>query len=248
MENRMLYFFYNNALGFMGLLGYYLDEVPMWLSIVSLVIYTLAPYLLGSLNTAVIVSRVMYNDDIRRYGSGNAGFTNVMRTFGMKAAAFTFVGDILKTVISVMIGWCFFGYLSAYIAGFACFIGHILPCFYQFRGGKGVLCASAMLFMLDWRLFFIEVAIFLVAVFVTKYISFGSILGAMTYPLILNRMNAHLENRLGTIEMIAMAIGVIIVWKHRENLKRIFNGTESKFSFKKSRKKARNPEEKTENE
>lgn len=244
----MLYFFYNNALGFMGLLGYYLDEVPMWLSIVSLVIYTLAPYLLGSLNTAVIVSRVMYNDDIRRYGSGNAGFTNVMRTFGMKAAAFTFVGDILKTVISVMIGWCFFGYLSAYIAGFACFIGHILPCFYQFRGGKGVLCASAMLFMLDWRLFFIEVAIFLVAVFVTKYISFGSILGAMTYPLILNRMNAHLENRLGTIEMIAMAIGVIIVWKHRENLKRIFNGTESKFSFKKSRKKARNPEEKTENE
>lgn len=244
----MLYFFYNNALGFMGLLGYYLDEVPMWLSIVSLVIYTLAPYLLGSLNTAVIVSRVMYNDDIRRYGSGNAGFTNVMRTFGMKAAAFTFVGDILKTVISVMIGWCFFGYLSAYIAGFACFIGHILPCFYQFRGGKGVLCASAMLFMLDWRLFLIEVAIFLVAVFVTKYISFGSILGAMTYPLILNRMNAHLENRLGTIEMIAMAIGVIIVWKHRENLKRIFNGTESKFSFKKSRKKARNPEEKTENE
>lgn len=244
----MLYFFYNNALGFMGLMGYYLDEIPMWLSIVSLVFYTLTPYLLGSLNTAVIVSKVMYNDDIRRYGSGNAGFTNVMRTFGMKAAALTFIGDILKTVISVMIGWCFFGYLSAYIAGFACFIGHILPCFYQFRGGKGVLCASAMLFMLDWRLFIIEVAIFLAAVFVTKYISFGSILGAMTYPLILNRMNAQLENRLAMIEMIAMAIGVIIVWKHRENLKRIFSGTESKFSFKKSRKKESKSEEKTENE
>lgn len=231
----MLYFFLDNAVGFMGLLGYYMDNVPLWLSLISLVLYTLVPYMLGSINTAVIVSKVMYNDDIRNYGSGNAGFTNVMRTFGMKAAVITFVGDILKTIVSVMIGWCFFGYLSAYIAGFACFIGHILPCFYQFRGGKGVLCAASMVFMLDWRLFLILVGLFILAVAITKYISFGSMLSAMVYPLVLNRMNG---TGLRMIEFIAMAVAVIIVIKHKENLKRIFNGTESKFSFKRSKRKA----------
>lgn len=229
----MLYFFHDNAIGFMGLLGYYVDNVPTWLSILSLVVYIFVPYMLGSINTAVLVSKLMYNDDIRKYGSGNAGFTNVMRTFGMKAAAITFAGDILKTVVSIMIGWCFFGYLSAYVAGFACFIGHIFPCFYQFKGGKGVLCTTAIVMMLDWRLFLILVALFVITVAITKYISFGSVLCVMVYPLLLNRMN---NIGLKMIELIAMAIAIIVIFKHKENLKRIFNGTESKFSFKRSKK------------
>ena len=231
----MLYIFLDHAIGFMGLVGYYVDNVPTWLSLICLLVYTMVPYMLGSLNTAVIVSRVMYNDDIRKYGSGNAGFTNVMRTFGQKAAVITFIGDIMKTVISVMIGWCFFGYISAYVAGLACFIGHILPCFYQFRGGKGVLCTAAMLFMLDWRMFIAVVGVFLIAVAVTKYISFGSVLGAMVYPLLLNRIN---DTGLFIIELIAVIIGAVVIFRHRENLKRIFNGTESKFSFIKSKDRA----------
>ncbi len=231
----MLYFFLDHAIGFMGLMGYYVDEVPLWLSLMSLVIYLFVPYLLGSINTAVIVSKLMYHDDIRKYGSGNAGFTNVMRTYGQRAAVITFVGDIGKTIVAIMVGWCFFGYLSAYIAGFACLIGHVFPCFYQFRGGKGVLCATAMVFMLDWRLFLILVALFVIAVAVTKYISFGSVLCVMVYPILLNRMNT---TGLGLIEIIALATAVVVIVKHRENLKRIFNGTESKFSFKKSKKSA----------
>ncbi|MBE6598895.1 MAG: glycerol-3-phosphate 1-O-acyltransferase PlsY [Ruminococcaceae bacterium] len=246
----MLYFFLNNPVGYMGLLGSYYNAagtpIPQWLSIVSLLVYTLVPYMLGSINTAVIVSHVMYKDDIRKYGSGNAGFTNVMRTFGFKAAAITFTGDILKAIVSVMLGWCFLGYLSAYIAGFACFIGHILPCFYQFKGGKGVLCSIAMIFVLDIRIFFVLVALFLIAVAITKYISFGSILGAMVFPILLNRINPT-NPRLYMIEIIAVAIGVIVVFKHRENLKRIFNGTESKFSFKKSKKQTDESDNEAEN-
>lgn len=231
----MLYFFLRYELGFMGLIGYYFKNIPLIPSLLLILLYVFIPYLLGSINTAIIVSRVMYNDDIRKYGSGNAGFTNVMRTYGKKAAIITFVGDLLKTMIAIMIGWCVFGYLTAYIAGFACFIGHIFPVFYHFRGGKGILCMTAILFMLDWRIFLILLTLFIAIVLVTKYISAGSVICAMTYPLLLNRMN---NTGLRMIEFIAMGIGIIVVVKHWQNMKRIFNGTESKFEFKKSKKTA----------
>lgn len=229
----MLYFFLRYELGFMGLIGYYFKNIPLIPSLLLILVYVFIPYLLGSINTAIIVSRVMYNDDIRKYGSGNAGFTNVMRTYGKKAAIITFAGDLLKTMIAVMIGWCVFGYLTAYIAGFACFIGHIFPVFYHFRGGKGILCMTAILFMLDWRIFLILFTLFIAIVLVSKYISAGSVICAMIYPLLLNRMN---NTGLRMIEFIAMGIGIIVVVKHWQNLKRIFNGTESKFEFKKSKK------------
>ncbi|MBR3999134.1 MAG: glycerol-3-phosphate acyltransferase, partial [Clostridia bacterium] len=121
----------------------------------------------------------------------------------------------------------------AYIAGFACFIGHIFPVFYKFRGGKGILCLTAILLMLDWRIFLILLVIFVLSVACTKYISFGSVLCSMLFPLILNRMN---NTGLFLIEFVAMAIAVVVVIKHLGNLKRIFEGTESKFAFKKSKK------------
>lgn len=239
----MLHLFLGDGLGpgYMGLIGYYFRDIPVFASLLLVFVYVLIPYLLGSINTAIIICRQMYHDDIRKYGSGNAGFTNVMRTYGKKAAVITLVGDLLKTDIAIMIGWCVFGYLTAYIAGFACFIGHIFPCYYGFRGGKGVLCAAAMLFMLDWRLFVIIIVIYVIAVALTKYISFGSILGGMLFPFILNRIN---DTGLRMIEFVAMAVAIIIVAKHWGNLKRIFNGTESKFAIKKSKKV---PEEGNEN-
>ncbi len=229
----MLYFLLNSEIGAMGLIGYYCKDMPRIASLALIFVYVFVPYLLGSINTAIIVSGKMYHDDVRNHGSGNAGFTNMMRNYGKIAALITFVGDIMKTVVAIMIGWCVFGYLTAYIAGFACFIGHIFPVFYKFRGGKGVLCLTAMVLMLDWRIFLILLAIFLVAVAVTKYISFGSILCAMLFPILLNRMN---NTGLYLIEIVAVGIAIIVVVKHRANLKRIFNGTESKFQFKKSKK------------
>lgn len=228
----MLHFFLRYETGMLGLIGANFHDIPLPVSLLLMLVYIFIPYLLGSVNTAIIVSGVMYHDDIRNHGSGNAGFTNMMRNYGKKAAIITFVGDILKTVLAVLIGWCVFGYLTAYIAGLACLIGHVFPVFYNFRGGKGVVCLATILLMLDWRLFLILLAIFIILVLGTKYISAGSVICAMLFPLILNRMN---DTPFKMIEIIALAIAVIIVVKHRENIKRIFNGTESKFAFKKSR-------------
>lgn len=229
----MLHFFLRYELGFMGLVGYYWKYIPVVPSMLLILVYVLVPYLLGSINTAILVSKHFYHDDVRNYGSGNAGFTNVMRTYGKKAAVITFVGDILKTMLAVMLGWCVFGYLTAYIAGFACFLGHIFPVYYRFKGGKGIVCLTAMLFILDWRIFITLLVVFVGIVLATKYISAGSVICSMMFPLLLERMN---DTGIYMIEFVAMAIAVIVVVKHRENLKRIFNGTESKFAFKKSKK------------
>ncbi len=216
----------------MGLIGHFWKDIPLIPSMLLVLLYVLVPYLLGSINTAILVSKHFYHDDIRKYGSGNAGFTNVMRTYGKKAAIITFAGDILKTLVAILIGWCVFGYLTAYIAGFACFLGHIFPVFYNFKGGKGVLCMATILLMLDWRIFLALLVVFVGIVMATKYISAGSVICAMMFPLMLNRMN---NTGIYMIEFVAIAIAVIVVIKHRENLKRIFNGTESKFKIKKSK-------------
>ena len=228
----MLHLFLRYEIGFMGLIGYFWKDVPLIPSMLLVLVYVLIPYLLGSINTAILVSRHFYHDDIRKYGSGNAGFTNVMRTYGKKAAIITFAGDILKTLLAILVGWCVFGYLTAYIAGFACFLGHIFPVFYNFKGGKGVLCMATIMLMLDWRIFCALLVVFVGIVMATKYISAGSVICAMMFPLMLNRMN---NTGIYMIEFVAIAIAVIVVIKHRENLKRIFNGTESKFKIKKSK-------------
>jgi acyl phosphate:glycerol-3-phosphate acyltransferase len=228
----MLHFFLGSEVGMCGLIGANFHEIPLAVSLLLMLVYIFIPYLLGSVNTAIIVSGLMYHDDVRNHGSGNAGFTNMMRNYGKKAAIVTFVGDILKTVIAVLIGWCVYGYLTAYIAGLACLIGHVFPVFYNFRGGKGVLCMTAIILMLDWRLFLILLAIFIILVMGTKYISAGSVICAMLFPLLLNRMN---DTPFRLIEFVALIIAIIIIVKHKENIKRIFNGTESKFAFKKSK-------------
>ncbi|MBR5312973.1 MAG: glycerol-3-phosphate 1-O-acyltransferase PlsY [Clostridia bacterium] len=228
----MLHLFLRYEVGFMGLIGHFFKDIPIIPSLLLVLVYVLIPYLLGSVNTAILVSKYFYHDDIRNYGSGNAGFTNVMRTYGRKAALITFGGDLLKTVLAVMVGWCVFGYLTAYIAGFACFLGHIYPVFYGFKGGKGVLCMGTIMLMLDWRIFLTLVVVFVGIVMATKYISAGSVITAMMFPLMLNRMN---NTGIHMIEFVAIAIAVIVVIKHRANLKRIFDGTESKFKFKKSK-------------
>ncbi len=228
----MLHLFLQYEVGFMGLIGYFWKDIPLFPSMLLVLLYVLIPYLLGSINTAILVSKHFYHDDIRKHGSGNAGFTNVMRTYGKKAALITFGGDILKTLLAILIGWCVFGYLTAYIAGFACFLGHIFPVFYGFKGGKGVLCMGTIMLMLDWRIFLALIVVFIGIVMATKYISAGSVICSMMFPLMLNRMN---NTGIYMIEFVAIAIAVIVVIKHRENLKRIFNGTESKFKIKKSK-------------
>ncbi len=208
------------------------QQVPVPVSMIMMFIALLIPYLLGSFNTAVFISGKLYKDDVRNYGSGNAGFTNIMRIYGTKAAVITFVGDFLKTAIAILVGWFTFGYVMAYISGLACFFGHIFPVFYRFKGGKGVVCAATIMFMLDWRIFLIELVLFIGILLLSRYMSLSAVLCAMTYPIFLNRMNMTTVH---IIELVALVIAIVITIKHRSNLVRIYNGTESKFKFKKSK-------------
>ena len=208
-------------------------------TLVSGLAVSVLSYLLGSINPAIIVSKKFYGDDIRTHGSGNAGMTNVMRTYGKKMAIITFLGDFLKAVVASLLGRAFLGVFGAYMAGFFCFLGHLYPCFYNFKGGKGVVTTAAMIVMTDWRVFLILFAIFVIVVAATKYISLGSVIGIMFYPIVLDRMRSlfGIDNRLRIVIIFVLGIMLLTLWKHRENLKRITKGQENKFTFKVKDKK-----------
>lgn len=214
-----------------------------------------AGYLLGSINSAIIVSKLLYRDDIRNHGSGNAGLTNMLRTYGKGAAGLTLLGDILKTAVAVFIGgalggFCYIGGISLggltsdiplpYIAGFFSIIGHIWPIFYGFKGGKGVLCTAVMALILNPLEFAILILLFIIIVVATKFVSLGSVTVAVLYPVVVNghikvlaSMNEEIATRVpnGIMSLITILIAILIVYCHRENLKRISQGTERKFSI-----------------
>ena len=201
-----------------------------------------ASYLLGSVNVSIIISKKFYGEDIREFGSGNAGMTNVMRTYGKKMAALTFGGDFLKAVIASLVGRLFLGFFGAYLAGFFCFLGHIFPCFYKFKGGKGIVTAAAMVLMTDWRIFLILIAVFVLIVVLTKFISLGSVVGLAFYPFVLDRMWGIFGYGNKPRIVIIFAIGVMIlgIWGHRKNIKRIIDHKENKFTFKVKDKEIKN--------
>ena len=229
------------------------------------IISIVAGYLLGSVNSAIIVSRVFYNDDIRRHGSGNAGLTNILRTYGKGAAGFTLLGDFLKTAIAVAIGgllggFGYFGGLSiggvpqgtfplAYIAGLFSIIGHVYPIFYKFKGGKGVATSIAVLLMMEPLSAAACILVFLVLVIGTRYISLGSVGAAFLAPVFVDSLYRYshvvVEEYNGELKGVGIqptafqivsivVIALLVIFKHRANLKRLYNGEESKFYFKKS--------------
>lgn len=206
----------------------------------------LGSYLLGSVNSAIIVSNALFRDDIRKHGSGNAGMTNMLRTYGKKAAALTLIGDMMKTVLSVGMAGLFFGFqyiggmsvnYVLYVAGLLAAIGHVFPCFYLFKGGKGVLVTATMGLILTPLVFLALFVIFVIAVALWRYISLGSVTVAVLYPVALDfyfKAVLHAQPS-GPILLTSMLLAALIVWCHRENLKRITNRTENKFSFGKKK-------------
>ena len=194
-------------------------------------------YLLGSVNTAVLISRAVYHEDIRTKGSGNAGMTNMMRNYGRGAAAATLIGDMLKTAISVGIGALLVAESGMYIAGLFSVIGHMFPVFFGFKGGKGVASTAALVLCTEPVAFFILIFIFICIVAATKFLSLGSIMTVMMYPLILNRVYILIRDPAGVPfipTMVSFVLMVMIVAMHRENIQRLMKGTESKFTIKKS--------------
>lgn len=208
------------------------------LFIIGAIIMAAVAYMMGSLNFAIIISKVKYRDDIRKYGSGNAGMTNMMRTYGTAAAVFTFLGDILKAVVSVLLAEFLFGETIAYIAGVACVLGHAFPCWYKFKGGKGVAVSAAMILTLEPLVFLFVLLIFLIVVLITRYISLGSIMAALMYPLLLSEFYPAIHAAGGAILypvifISSIIVMVLVLFLHRENMKRLLDGKENKFSFKK---------------
>ena len=219
----------------------------------------LVGYLLGSVNSAIVVSRLLHGEDIRTHGSGNAGLTNMLRTYGLGAAGLTLLGDFLKTAISVFIGgvlggFCYVGGISmgglssdiplAYIAGFFSIIGHIWPIYYKFKGGKGVLCTAVLALILTPIEFAILIALFILIVATTKYVSLGSVTVGVLYPVVVSghikvlmSFNSAIPGQNGIMALITIVIAILIVYCHRENLKRISEGTERRISIGGKKKK-----------
>lgn len=213
--------------------------IALWIIIVLCLLGAVIAYLLGGLNFAIIISKYKFKDDIRRFGSGNAGMTNMLRTYGKAAAAFTLLGDMAKAAVSVLIGTLLAGEAGAYIAGLACVLGHSFPCYYGFKGGKGIVVTATMLLCLEPLVFLILFAIFALIVLSTKYLSLGSIIGMLIYPLLLNRMYPFLNGGVqeGAVAAIVSILNtILVIWLHRENIKRLMDGKENKFSLKKKDK------------
>ena len=200
-----------------------------------------AAYVCGSVNSAIIFSKLLYKEDIRTKGSGNAGMTNMMRNYGIGPAALTLVGDMLKTMLGMLIGSMLLGVNGAYIAGLFCVLGHVIPVFYKFKGGKGVAATVMIVLYLDLTAFLLVLAIFVLIVWATKYLSLGSVMLALTSPLILYRNDPVAYDRPIRL-FVSFIIAGIVVYLHRSNIKRVMNGTESKFKFKKTAKKPQETE------
>lgn len=198
-------------------------------------------YYLGSINFGIILSKIKYKDDVRTHGSGNAGATNMLRTYGKGAAALTYLGDFFKAALSVIIGILIGGETFGYIAGLMCMVGHAFPVFYGFKGGKGVACASAVILFLEPVVFLICAVIFVATVAVTKYVSLGSVFALAMFPVIASSMYKilHFPTREGEVfppflaTVCSIAMAVLVVYLHRKNMARVMNKTESKISFKK---------------
>ena len=198
------------------------------------VLLVVGAYFLGSINFAIYISRAAYNKDIRSFGSGNAGSTNVMRTFGTKAALIVLFGDIMKAFVSVTVTMVVCGIEIAYIAGLAAMVGHCYPIYYGFKGGKGFATAAGMVLAADPLAFLICALIFVAVVATTKFISAGSIMAAMFLPLVLNMIYRPSGGLPGTMAICSILLAIFVIFRHKENIIRIANREEKMFSFKKS--------------
>ncbi len=227
-----------------------------WMVLLSAVV----AYLFGSINTAVLVTRIVTKgkSDIRQMGSGNAGFTNVLRCVGKVPAIVTIVCDALKCVIAVLIGGFIFSFAGQllgsqdtvfanelincgkYIAGVFCILGHSYPVYFHFKGGKGVVTAAALIATEDWRVFLCIIATFLIIFICTKIISISSIISAVLYAPYTFVMTFVFDYPSGyslyyviMSTIAALIIGIFVIVKHKENIGRLMRGEEKKITDKK---------------
>ncbi len=213
----------------------------MFIVVVKLVIAGVIGYLLGSANTSLIVGK-FYGVDVRKHGSGNAGTTNTLRTLGKAAAALVISGDILKGVLACIMGlYIIHGGVTAEIfnrdyiedmglmvGGIFSIVGHNWPLYFNFKGGKGILTTFSVALMMDPVMALALLGVFIIIVALTRYVSLGSIIAAALLP-----VGSLLFGRGPVFTVFSGILALLAIFKHRENIKRILDGTERKLGEKK---------------
>ena len=210
---------------------------PGWLAVAAAGVAVVA-YFLGCFNGAVVVSRYILRDDIRDHGSGNAGLTNFYRSFGGPLTLLVIFSDVLKMVLAVYLSvwmWHVIGagapVAAKYWAGVWCLVGHMFPCMFHFKGGKGILSGGTLALLLDWRIALVVWGGFLLLTALTKYVSLGSLWAGASFPFI----SWYVYRDTRVLLPLAAACGILVVWGHRANVVRLLEGTENKFSLHKKR-------------
>ncbi|MGI6083994.1 MAG: glycerol-3-phosphate 1-O-acyltransferase PlsY [Acetivibrionales bacterium] len=204
--------------------------------IIIIIFSSLIGYLLGSVNTSIIIGKFIYKIDVRDYGSGNAGATNTLRTIGKGAAVAVIAGDFLKGVIACLLGRYIFGeitpgsgvFLGEYFAGFFAVIGHNWPAYFGFKGGKGVMTSFAVILMFSPIAALICLGAFIVIVAITRYVSLGSMVSAVFFLVL-----AFIFKEPWPMLLIGTVLVALIIIRHSTNIKRLIKGNEKKLSFKK---------------
>lgn len=208
----------------------------------SVVLMLIIGYLLGSLNFSIIFTKIFAKTDVREHGSGNAGFTNTIRTAGKKVGILVFVCDALKAIVAILIAVALAKYVpfdnyvqyGKYAAALGAVLGHNFPLYYGFRGGKGIVVSIAIIYSLNWISGCITLGSFLIVFAITGIVSLSSLTGAAavmagTLVMFLNGWAGVDAVQLGLM----IVMGVLAFYMHRANIKRLLNGTESSFKKKK---------------
>lgn len=207
----------------------------MW---IRLLLTVLIGYFLGNLNGAFIMYKLLTHEDIRKSGSGNAGLTNFMRNFGPGKAIWVLVIDIGKAVLACLLGKLLlipFGMPmeGIMVGALAVSLGHDFPALMGFHGGKGIVCGFSVALCADWRCALIILAVFAISLYFTRYVSLSSILGAVGFCV--SFLLLHWQEPV--VAVLGVLIGLLAIFMHRANIKRLLEGTEKKATFSKFKKK-----------
>ena len=214
--------------------------------IVASILVAIEAYLLGSIVFGILISKHFCHDDVRTHGSGSAGMTNMLRNYGKAAGAATAVGDVAKGAVAVLLGRLIFAWLlagtgiepvcGAYLAGIFGVIGHTLPLYFGFKGGKGVLVGAGAILATSPVIVLALVIIFLIEFAITRIVSLGSIIVAGLYPILAIVYWAWQGANLPSLVFIgicAAIMGGMVIYMHRSNIQRLRDGTEYRFIKKK---------------
>ena len=201
----------------------------MWFPII---ITVLVGYLLGNLNGAVCMSKLLAHEDVRNRGSGNAGLTNFIRNYGAASSVTVILIDAGKAVLGCLVGGLMLTSYGMYteglaVGGLAVMLGHDFPALLGFRGGKGILSGAVIAFTVDWRVGLVVLGVFLVAYLLTQYVSLGSVLGALAFSV--GFAVFHYHNLV--VMLCGVAMGLLAVFMHRGNIVRLLQGKERKTNL-----------------